>query len=251
MISLQIASDLHIEYQNDNIPDPLDFITPSADILILAGDIGSFYKFKQLSIFLEKLCTHFKIVLYVPGNHEWYTVPNQEPLSWNALENRMKKIERCINNLYILDRSSIRIGNICIVGATLWTNPKYQVPPFIVRINGMRTLEYKQRHLKDLEYLIEMSQYCKRKELKLIIVSHHPPTERVLDGAKKRKKFVSLYANNLDSMLSKDNIAVWICGHTHKNFDFQDENECRIVSNQKGKDKDQVNDFCKKFTINV
>lgn len=251
MITLQIASDLHIEYQNDNVPDPLDFITPSADILILAGDIGSFYKFKQLSTFLEKLCVHFKIVLYVPGNHEWYMVPNQEPLSWNALENRMKKIERSIDNLYILDRSSVRIGNICIAGATLWTNPKCQVPPFIVRVNGMRTQEYKEKHLKDLEYLTEMSQYCKCKELKLIVVSHHPPTEKVLDGAKKRKKFVSLYASNLDSMLSKDKVSVWICGHTHKNFDFQDENKCRVVSNQKGKDKDRVDDFCKKFTIEV
>ena len=250
-MKLQIASDLHIEYKNDNVPEPLDFITPSADILVLAGDIGSFYKFNQLFTFLEKLCTFFKVVLFVPGNHEWYMVPNHEPLSWDALENRMKKIEKSIDNLYVLDRLSVRIGNICIAGATLWTNPKCQVPPFIVRVNGMRTHEYKERHLKDLQYLDEMSQYCKNKELKLVVITHHPPTEKVLDNAKKRKKFVSLYASNLDDMLSIDKVSVWICGHTHKNFDIQDEDKCRIVSNQKGKEKDQVDDFSKKFIIEV
>ena len=44
MTSIQIASDLHIEFKNDDVPDPLNYITPTANILILAGDIGSLYK---------------------------------------------------------------------------------------------------------------------------------------------------------------------------------------------------------------
>ena len=43
MTSFQLASDLHIEYQNNRV-NAFDFITPTADILILAGDIGSLYK---------------------------------------------------------------------------------------------------------------------------------------------------------------------------------------------------------------
>ena len=65
MVELQIASDLHIEYKNDDIPDPLDYITPNADILILAGDIGSLYKINQLEGFLIKICQYFKYVIYV------------------------------------------------------------------------------------------------------------------------------------------------------------------------------------------
>lgn len=251
MTVLQIASDLHIEYKNDSVPNPLDFIIPSADILILAGDIGSLYKFNQLLTFLEKLCSYFKFVLYVPGNHEWYMVPNHEPLSWNILEKRMEKIKSSIDNLYILNRSSVRIGNICIAGATLWTNPKCQLPSFIVRIHGLRTEEYRQKHLKDIKYLHNMSNFCQYNKLKLVIVTHHPPTERVLDHTKKHKKFPSLYAANLDAMMSKDKVSVWICGHTHKNFDFQYENECRVVSNQKGKDKDKINDFSKKNIVEI
>jgi len=69
MPKFQIVSDLHIEYRNDEIPDPLSLITPTADNLILAGDIGSLYKFNQLKGFLQNLCKYFKNVLYVPGNH--------------------------------------------------------------------------------------------------------------------------------------------------------------------------------------
>lgn len=251
MTILQIASDLHIEYKNDSIPNPLDYITPRAEVLILAGDIGSFYKLNQLTKFLQRLCSYFQVVLYVPGNHEWYTVPNQEPLSWNALENRMRCLEQSISNLYILNRYSVRIGDLCIAGATLWSEPKCEIPPFIVRIHGVRTKEYENHHQKDLEYLSEMIKYCNKNTLKLVVISHHPPTEKVLDGAKKRKKFVSLYATDLDYLLHEDKVDTWICGHTHKNFDFKTENGCRVVSNQKGKDKDHVEDYRKDFVIDV
>lgn len=251
MTILQIASDLHIEYKNDSIPNPLNYITPKADILILAGDIGSFYKINQLTKFMQELCKKFKVVLYVPGNHEWYMVPKQEPLSWNELEIRMRRLEDSITNLYILNRYSVRIGNLCIVGATLWSDPKCEIPPFIVRIYGVKTKQYKNFHEKDLKYLTDMIKYCNKNLLKLVVITHHPPTEKVLDNANKRKKFISLYATNLDYLLYKDKIDTWICGHTHKNFDFKTENGCRVVSNQKGKDKDHVDDYRKDFIINV
>ena len=251
MTTVQIASDLHIEYKNDSNPNPLNYITPSADVLVLAGDIGSFYKMEQLTKFMESICSHFQLVLYVPGNHEWYTIPHHDPLSWTALEKRMHKLESAIANLYILDRSSVRIGDICIAGATLWTNPKCAVPPFIVRVHGMRTKEYRDRHDEDLRYLQKMMKYCNHNNLKLLVVTHHPPTEKVLEDTKKRQKFLSLYATDLDHLLDKENVHTWVCGHVHKNFDFFSEKGCRVVGNQKGKDKDQITDYRKDFVLDV
>ena len=250
MVNIQIASDLHIEYESDSVLDPLDFITPSADILILAGDIGSFYKFEQLATFIQVLCEHFQFVLYVPGNHEWYIVQGQKPISLSLLKERMRKIENSISNLYILDRNSVLIGNLCIAGATLWSNPQCQVPPFIVRIHGMRTREYKIKHKQDLKYIKTMIKYCKNEGYKLFVVTHHPPTRKVLDNNSKRKKFSSLYVNDLDYLINKNNINTWVCGHVHKNFDFIS-NGCRIVGNQKGKKKDYIKDYSKKFVITL
>ncbi len=251
MTTVQIASDLHIEYKNDSVPDPLDFITPSADVLILAGDIGSFYKLDQLSEFLSKLCVHFQVVLYVPGNHEWYTIPGHDPFSWDELEKRMRKVESVISNLYVLNRSSVRIGDVCIAGCTLWSKPECHVPPFIVRVHGMRTREYQNKHDEDLSYLKKMIRYCQKNNHKLLVVTHHPPSLRVLEGAKKRDKFISLYATDLEYLLDKDKVNTWVCGHVHKNFDFVSEKGCRVVGNQKGKKKDRITDYEKDFLITI
>lgn len=252
MFNFQIASDLHIEYKNSDVPEPLDYIKPSADILILAGDIGSFYKIEQLTEFLRKICSHFCLVLYVPGNHEWYTVNGYIPLSRRDLENRMDIIEKSINNLIILNRKSILLGNLCITGATLWTNTEQnKVPSYIVRIHGMNTKDYQDNHNKDLEYIKHMINYCKNKNHELLIVTHHPPTKKVLENTNKRKKFLYLYASDLDYLLDKNFVSTWVCGHIHKNFDFISEKGCRVIGNQKGKKKDKITDYRKNFSISI
>ena len=53
-LTVQIASDLHIEFKNNEVPDVLSIIDPCADVLILAGDVGSLYNEAQLSLFLKK-----------------------------------------------------------------------------------------------------------------------------------------------------------------------------------------------------
>src|SRR6056300_571740 len=84
-VRIQIASDLHIEYDNDGIVDPLNYITPSADVLVLAGDIGSFYKYEQLHNFLSRISEYFKYVIYVPGNHEYYQPSGYKHMKYNDL----------------------------------------------------------------------------------------------------------------------------------------------------------------------
>ena len=250
MTTFQIASDLHIEISVENL-DPADSITPTADILILAGDIGSLYKMEQLQCFLGKISLMFQAVLYIPGNHEFYTIPDTQPLSYKALEKRLQSLELSIKNLHILNRGSVRIGDICIAGCTLWSNPQCTVPPFIVRIPEFNTVTYTQRHKKDLRYIEKMIKYCHKEKYKLLIVTHHPPSYQALQGAKKKKQFMSLYASDLDDLLDKKNALVWVCGHTHKNIDVTTEKGCRLVSNQKGKPKDNIKDFRKSFEITL
>jgi predicted phosphohydrolase len=250
MFSFQFASDLHIEiYDDDNI-DPLEYITPSADILILAGDIGSLYKVAQLYNFIKNLSCYFKYILYVPGNHEYYMLNNYKSISMNTLKNRLNNLSKKINNLIILDKNSVVIDEVCIAGCTLWSNPNCNLPKFIVKIKGINTDIYKKYHQDDLEYINKMIEYCTEKKYKLIMVTHYPPTHKVLTNTKKRKKFLSFYVNNMDTFLKENKVNTWICGHVHANFDFNSENNCRIVSNQKGKPKDKIVNYNKNFTIN-
>lgn len=248
-LRIQIASDLHIEYKNNDIHDIFDFITPSADILVLAGDIGSLYKINQLKTFLQDICKHFIHVFYIPGNHEWYTVPGVQQLPMSILERRLVELENNIDNLRVLNRSSVLIGDLCIAGCTLWSKPQCEVPRFLVRINGINTRLYNHLHNVDLQYTENIINYCKDNKHRLLMITHHPPTLKALDGSKKRKKYRSLYATDLDYLLDKNNVDTWVCGHVHKNFDFVSDMGCRVIGNQKGKPKDKITDFNKNLVI--
>jgi Icc-related predicted phosphoesterase len=255
MMNFQIASDLHIEYNNDKDLDPLTFITPSADVLILAGDIGSYYKLDQLGTFLEKICIHFKSVLYVAGNCEYYRIHEVNPKTMDELFNDFFERVKHIENLHILNRSSIRIGDICIAGCTLWSDVKIRIPDFIVRIEDMTTELYKQKYEKDLSYINKMRVYCKKNNLKLVIVTHHCPTYSIIyDKApvkRQKDRFVSLYASDLDYLLTKEYIHTWISGHIHINFDLVTAKGTHIVGNQSGKPKDNITDYNREFVVTV
>jgi len=251
-MNIQIVSDLHIEYKNDLVPDPLDFITPSADILILAGDIGSLYKLNQLSTFLKKLCSHFQLVLYTLGNHEFYYFNESNLKTMNELLDDLMVIKEKIPNLYILNRSSLLINGICFSGATLWSKAECNIPKYIVKINEMTTKLYLDMHEEDLAYINSMIRYCKKKNYKHVIITHHCPSYRVLDRTyKNNNRFASLYATNLDHLLRKNNVDTWISGHNHCNFDYITDGGTRVVSNQLGKPIDNITDFSKEFIITL
>jgi predicted phosphohydrolase len=251
MTSIQIASDLHIEFKNDDIPDPLNYLTPSADILILAGDIGSLYKIEQLKGFLKRLCPLFQTVIYVPGNHEYYTVQNYEHLSMNKLLHRLYEIENDIKNLFILNQTSVVINDVCITGCTLWSKPMVNIPKFIVRIYGMNTEIYEKKFSNDVNYINKMIEYCDKNKLKLVVATHYCPTYEVINEDKMKDRFVSLYVSNLDHLLTKEKIHTWICGHIHSNFDIVSKNGTRIVGNQLGKPRDKITDYSKELVLQI
>jgi predicted phosphohydrolase len=251
MTKFQIVSDLHIEYKTNTVPDPLTLITPSADILILAGDIGSFYQYNQLKTFLVTLCPHFKVVIYIPGNHEYYTMKGYQFEKMDILLNRFLELENSISNLYVLNRTSVQIGDVCIVGCTLWSNIMVSVPRFILRIPDMNTKMYKKRYETELEYIKKMIKYCKKKGKKLMVITHHCPSFSIITEKRLTDKYISLYTSNLDNLLNSDMVHTWVCGHIHKNFDLITDGGTRLVGNQKGKPKDKITDYDKKKVIIV
>lgn len=254
MASLQIVSDIHINYDGKtNIPDISDYIIPTAPILILAGDIGSFYNLPQLVGFLEKTCEEFDYVIFVPGNHEYYMRPEySERHTPEFLLARFRDATGHLPKLHILTRNSIRFGNeLCIAGCTLWSKPTIPVNKYRVKIYGINTDLFSDMHATDLKYIKGMVRYCKTKNLKLVVVTHYCPTYDVLFGSGRYDKYRSLYVSNLDVMLNRDDIHTWICGHTHKNFDMLSSGGTRVVSNQHGTPRDHDAKYQKNFSINL
>src|SRR5690606_10408017 len=88
-------SDLHLEFGSDFKP-PQD---TDADLMILAGDICVFDDLNPLDRFLKGWS---KPVLYVPGNHEYYT---RKPMSDENRRFRLWLSERHPNVKLLLDEA--------------------------------------------------------------------------------------------------------------------------------------------------
>jgi predicted MPP superfamily phosphohydrolase len=64
-------SDIHLEFL-PNVKSIIEKI-PSADILVLAGDIGNVtHKSNDIECFLNDVKSKYRDVVYVAGNHEFY-----------------------------------------------------------------------------------------------------------------------------------------------------------------------------------
>ena len=128
-LRLQLISDLHLERDPAFQPQAV----PEADVLVLAGDIGSYQAGSRLpafgpeadwglSRFSPRQGAPWKRVLYVPGNHEYDGLP------WPQAQAQLRA---CCDRLGIewLDREQIVIDGVRFLGCTLWADFDLLVDP--------------------------------------------------------------------------------------------------------------------------
>jgi hypothetical protein len=124
---LQLLSDLHLESHPHWTPTP----APGVDLLVLAGDIGSYQNGSSLldeDFGLARFSPHHgwpTPVLFVPGNHEY------DALDFDAAHLRL---QACCKRLGItwLERETLVLqrpahdpagaGEVSFIGTTLWTD---------------------------------------------------------------------------------------------------------------------------------
>jgi predicted phosphodiesterase len=245
-MKVQIVSDLHIERFKSNV-DLTEFINPKGDILIMAGDIGSMYMNDQLCDFLHQACENFPIVIFIPGNHEYYRLHKTKPLSFFTLEKNMCKFKLSHKNFYFLNRATLQIGNWLIIGSTLWSNTCI-FSKKIVKIHGFTLEKFLINHKLDKKFIIKQLKSAKKNKLNTLVVTHYPPIINAVHPKRRDDKFIDLYANNLYSLLKNANI--WVSGHTHYNYNIY-ENGCLLISNQLGKIKDNIKNYSKEMILNI
>lgn len=248
-MKILVYSDLHLEFGNSFMP-PED---SDADLMILAGDIITFQDFKPLKNFLSKWD---KQVLYVTGNHEYYT---SLPMDAGELAFKMFITENAVNIKWLKD-NELSYRDVAFFGGTMWTdfnggsysfmlrakrsmNDYY----YIVKENGgwLDPLDTIIMHEKFKEKLIVFLE--ENKDKKRVIISHHAP---VLNPKTMWAGDVSMQAayNSLDmiEIIEKYQPDLWIYGHTHE-CDDQMVGKTRIISNPFGYtrigDESHIKDF--------
>jgi predicted phosphodiesterase len=119
-MNIQLLSDLHLETNPDFMPSP----APGADVLVLAGDIGSYQAGSALASTgdddfglgrFSPLRGWPTPVLFVPGNHEY------DGLDFDQAHARLRQTCERLGITW-LEREVLQLGGVRFVGTTLWTD---------------------------------------------------------------------------------------------------------------------------------
>lgn len=249
-MKIGIISDVHLEFGRGKLE------IPECDLLVLAGDIflPVTHSKKNLNMKLEKRNKKFfdecsekaKQTIMVLGNHEHYHM---------CFYDTAEKVRDWISpysNIILLDNSSTTFDDLCIFGATMWTdfnngNPLAMMDAYALSdYSQIRKSNYSEYPVEFItpDFIYRKNQYTMN-QLKFfldenvgkqtMIVTHHAPSWLCVDDVYKTDTVSYAYANvSLDNFLAYDNGPdYWIHGHMHKTHDFM-HGKTRIICNARG-----------------
>jgi hypothetical protein len=257
---IQLFSDLHLERDPHFRPR----IAAGTDVVVLAGDVGSYQSGSRLDsedFGLERFsplrwdspCAN---VVYVPGNHEF-----------DALEfdDAYARLRATCDRLGItwLERETVTIGNVRFVGTTLWSDFDALIgkeadlsKQLQLRAKAFRAANYylkKNTTLKSGEPVLAegiraMALECQdwlRAALAqpfdgpTVAVTHFAPSLLSADPRYGLTSSTSGFCNALDALFPM--VDVWMHGHLHCANDYlvhgSENNQawsCRVVANPLG-----------------
>jgi len=229
---IQVLSDLHLEFGAIDIPDT------DADVVVLAGDIDVGAKGLD---WIQRRFPRTPVV-YVLGNHEFYQ--HQLPDLTESLRREAKD-----SHIHVLENSAVELAGVRFLGCTLWTDFNLSPNPIgsmgiaerlmsdyrLIRFGGAR------RSLKasDTVALHQESVAWLERELRrghaarTVVVTHHAPSPRSEAPGYVNGPLSPAFISNLNPMLERSRVPLWIHGHTHHNVDYQ-AGSTRVLSNQRG-----------------
>lgn len=214
MTRIYYASDLHIEFYEDEKEIKMFFPPHPEDILVLAGDIGNPEQ-ESFDRFIAYCCRSFKHVVYTTGNHEYYN----ENKTMEEVDDMIRDMGDKYRNLHILLDTCITLEGINFVGGTLFTyfpEGKYNEAKDVMRdYQFMSPQDTINRHKKTVEFLDNITGKDNCGQNMFVVVTHHLPSYTGISREYKNDPYNYLFANHLDALLRRDNILAWICGHTH------------------------------------
>jgi len=226
MVCIQYSSDIHI----DTFPigtSFYSFLTPVAPILILAGDVCPVLH-PLFTAFLTWCSRHWHTVLFVAGNHEYYC-KEQTILSHTTIDLRIQALAERLGNIVYLQHGAqytIPNTNITCIGSTLWSKIDTAIHDEILVRKGEYRYMYTDDHATLRPADITAFHASHKAKLRavlaaipanqtLIVITHHIPTERLLEPEYRQEAWRSCYAS-VDDDLFSNRIHTWICGHGHR-----------------------------------
>ena len=257
---LQLISDLHLE----RCPDFVAKAGPNVDVLVLAGDIGSYQVGSRLTESDFGLARFSPLqpgapwtqVLYVPGNHEY------DGLDYAHTHARLR--DTCDRlGITWLEREVLTLGRVRFIGSTLWSD----FDAFAgAEIDLTRQLQLRQKAYRAADYYLRKNTTLRQgapmladaiRELSLaaqdwlrqalrqpfdgstVVVTHFAPSLRSADARYGLTPGTAGFCNALDELLPYAQL--WLHGHLHCANDYVVQGStggrdfaCRVVANPLG-----------------
>ena len=254
-----VYSDLHYEYGSQF--EPPSALRGKVDGVILAGDICSGPATVTYARHISRLLDAPAIL--IAGNHEFYDQV-MEPF----LDDLRSKSD---DEVHFLEGDPLEIAGARILGTTLWTDFALNEHMHLRAIHDMHKLMNDYRWIKRVSSTkgtrkidtrrilakhIDRRNWLSQELAKpfagpTIVVTHHAPSRRSLEGHDTSRLVAAAYASNLDHFIETRKIDVWIHGHIHESRDYMI-GDTRIVSNPYGYESNTINpNFKPDFVIEV
>lgn len=247
-------SDLHLEGHPAFTPRP----APGADLLVLAGDIGSYQVGSRLddpdfglARFSPKQGWPVP-VLYVPGNHEY------DALDFDETHARLH--ETCERlGITWLEREQAVFGDVRFVGTTLWADfDALVLQPGAPEPTPDEALKLREKGYRAANYYLRKAAALRHGELMLaegwreqalvcqawlrealaapfagttVVVTHFAPSLRSADPRYGVSPATAGFCNSLQDLMAQAQF--WLHGHLHCQHDYF-EAGCRVVANTLG-----------------
>ncbi len=239
-MKIQIASDLHLEFPQNNEWLRNNPLIPDGDVLLLAGDIICDKYNKKANSYYDKIAKDFDFVISTMGNHEFYhgVIDYAYPVYQSQIvDNHIKLNNRC----YVID-------NVKFIVSTLWSYVPAADRGIVSQyLNDYRLISrtniYKEKYLlqiNDTNNYHGISVKFLQEELEkpfdgsIIVMTHHLPSYDCIAKEYQGDKLNSAFASNLNELImANPQIKYWVCGHSH-DFNMTRIGETMVIRNPLG-----------------
>lgn len=260
-MKLQLLSDLHLEIHPHFRPSP----APGADLLVLAGDIGSYQPGSLLADDDFGLARFSPLpqyagwptpVVFVPGNHEY------DGQDFDAAHARLRHVCDRLGLIW-LERESLVLDGVRLVGTTLWSDFDALADHHDL---GQR-LKRREKAFRAADFYLAKTGGTRRGEPFLaaqlreqglacqawlrqalsqpfdgttVVITHFAPSLRSADSRYGLTPGTAGFCNAMDELLPRARL--WLHGHLHAPSDYLAQGvhgdgrawHCRVVANPLG-----------------
>lgn len=237
--TIQLTSDLHLDrkiekcdYKNRTITDSIfsRYIIPSAQVLILSGDICDTTRGcdELYELFIDWCCARFEHVVLVAGNHEFFHTSIDAGLKY------LKSLEETRNNFRFLEKDHVEFHDVVILGTTMWSYVPEDCEKLVRNymndfncIEDMTTEKWKRMHMEAREWLSENIKRFNKK--RIVVATHHTPEmDKSMPPKYRGSPLNCAFGTDMSEFFDK--VDVWVSGHTHWS-DMIQLNTCKLYLN--------------------